>query len=217
MNFLSNVASISTTCTQPISHPNSSLEYMAGTVVLFDSHGFWVNAEWISDAENCLKPAYYMGSYPELFKGKGDFVLCLNTRVFSAESDNWEAWPVDKKTVFPSGLPIHYFFGKKEGDIIELICNEKKKRFSITCKQKDCKYGNMPFEDMVEYIFMETYNKLNATYQKNGLSENELKQWRIINDIKRTQYPHSTISKRIMPGQLDNCKIPKFDSSCSIQ
>jgi hypothetical protein len=96
--------------------------------------------------------------------------------------------------------------GKKIGDVIELPCTTRKKHFSITCQQLNSSYqkNNMTFENMMEEMFMITYNNLFDKFQEGLLTEEEQTQWQIIYKMKQQYFFHSTVTNR---GNVSNCAI----------
>src|ERR1700722_15636200 len=175
---------------------NPTNQLIQGVVFLYP-----LRAEWIKTPKDAdLGPdSLSMGDFSELFKAEETDILCLQVWVKSQECKNWESngqsWLQGR---FPSRLPIGYFLGKKEGDVVELSCPTRKKHFSLTCQQLGSRYqeNNRTFENIMEEMFMVTYNNLLDTYQKGSLTEEEQVQWQIIDEMKKQYFPHSTETSR---------------------
>jgi hypothetical protein len=181
---------------------SSTNQRIQGTVFLYP-----LRAEWLaSPSDQDPGPdASFMGDFSELFKTEEPSVLCLRVKAHSPEYPNWEAqgkhWLHGS---FPRMLPIRYFLEKKEGDLVELPCTTRKKHFSLTCQQLGSRYerNNRTFENIMEEMFMVTYNNLFDQYQEGSLTAEEQTQWQIIDKMKQQRFPNSTVTSR---GGRENC------------
>jgi hypothetical protein len=169
---------------------SSNVQILSGTIGCKQFRLDWMQAPSETDKG---PDALCMKSYSELFKGKGEFVLYIEVLVANSECENWADDPYPKLgKPFPRYLPADYFFGKKEGDTVQIHCKEKNKIFCLTCQQNENK--NAPeelFEEVMKEMFSITYKDLSNKYQKGVLTEKELKCWQIISDMKRLHYPNT--------------------------
>jgi hypothetical protein len=173
---------------------DNKLQELHGTVFLHPKRADWIEVptDGSKSSDACLMRDYY-----EICKNKGKHVLCLKVWVWSPESDNWAYHLNDKIGLFPEWIPIDYFFNKKEGDKVEILCKEKGKKLILTCEQKGSRDQNMGlFEEGMEEMFMVTYNQLCLDYRNHNLSLKELEQWKIIDELKFKYYPSSMIAHR---------------------
>lgn len=137
---------------------------------------------WIPTCTHSL----LMGSYPEIFKGRGEFVLSLYIGLKDSEGGKL----FSEKGIGPLYLPLDLFLGRKEGDVLEIVCKEKQQVLKLTCTQEGSRYKALhkSFECMVEDAFMGAYEILFDKYKNGSLLEHELSCWEEISEMKLKFY-----------------------------
>lgn len=157
------------------------LKQLAGDVFISSSAASWI----AQPQKNNYFSGVEVGSYPEIFKDKGEFVLCLEVNVRNAQCGNWAKHGTNVAYLghFPQYLPIDYFFGMRQGESFEIVCKEIGNQFVLTGKQEN-------LEKLVEESFMTAYCELNGKYRNGHLSVDDQKKWHIVDDLKQKHYPH---------------------------
>ena len=169
----------------PVFENNEPLEHLNGAVYVCPSRASWMMDPKKDDYISRIA----MGNYHEIFKDRGEFILCLEVNVRNSQCGNWAKHSFNLpqlKGDFPRYLPISYFLDKRVDETIEIICKEKGNLFTLACGQEN-------FEYRVEEAFMTTYHELNDKYQKGTLSPEDQQKWMIVSKIKEINYPHSTV------------------------
>jgi hypothetical protein len=136
---------------------------------LWPNYATWESAESLS--VKC--------DFPGAVIREKEHLLCLQFKDGAEESE---------AEVF--SLPIDYFFGKKEGDIVEATTQEGK-ILSLTCQRHDSFHKT--FEEEVQRRFMAIYNSLYAKSGANALIEEEKAQWNVVNAQYNKHYASSCV------------------------
>lgn len=190
---------------QAITHPQQPLPItVKGDIFIAPFRAFWIYKQHRFDRSS-------MRYYPDLFGPEEErYTLCFQVLATSEESENWEADGVpslegriqDIRFSFPSYLPCSFFFGKREGETIYIHSPHNNINFELTCRQKEHRHREKPFENLVEEMFMVAYNSLsNKTNRSNDEEEHLVS----LEGIKQQYYPASEITHRGMEDQCVVC------------
>lgn len=120
---------------------------------------------------NCLQICEDHGIYGYDIDNVQGLQVCFEGWITSDECENWcrHGCKLLGGKKFSDKFPIELFIGKKEGDVVELLINDKK--INVTCRQQPYRYGNQNFEDMM-YTVTQSFGGVCApTYFNPPLSE----------------------------------------------